>query len=91
MNCATIRILRYAPAVRDLHRHQQGIARLQTHALAANFGNEFACHDIDPFILFVMLVKRCATIGVMISWRKDKDCKAPLRVGGADNLSVEHS
>ena len=41
MNSATMRVLRYAPAVRDFHRHQQGIAGLQTHALAAHFGDEF--------------------------------------------------
>ena len=91
MNCAATRILRHTPAVRDFHRHQQGIAKLQTHALAANFGDEFTCHDIDPFILFVMHVKRGAPVRVVFSWRKDKDCKAPLRVGGADNLSVEHA
>ncbi len=90
MNCATMRVLRYTPAVRDFHRHQQRIARLQTHALAANFGDEFTRHDIDPFILFVMHVKRGAPIGMTVCWWKDKDRKAPLRVGGADNLGVEH-
>jgi hypothetical protein len=90
MNSATMRVLRYAPAVRDFHRHQQGIAGLQTHALAAHFGDEFTRHDIDPFILFVMHMKRSALIGLMITWRKDKDGKAPLRVRGADNLGVEH-
>ena len=53
-------------------------------------GDEFTRHDIDPFILFVMHVKRGASIGVMVSWGKDKDRKAPLRVGRADNLGVEH-
>ena len=31
----------------------------------AHFGDEFACHDIDPFILFVMHVKR-GTLGLML-------------------------
>ena len=85
-----MRILGYTPPVRDFHWHQQGIARLQPHALAANFGDEFTRHDIDPFILFVMNVKRRTAVGMMVSWWKDKDRKAPLRVGGADNLGVEH-
>jgi hypothetical protein len=37
--------------------HQQGIAGFQTHALAANLGDEFTRHDIDPFILLVMHMK----------------------------------
>ncbi len=91
MNCATMRILCHTPAVRDFHRHEQRIAKLQTHALAANFGDEFTRHDIDPFILLVMHVKRGAPVGVMVSWRKDENCKAPFRVGGADNPGVEHA
>ncbi|HEX7896060.1 MAG TPA: hypothetical protein VF447_17820 [Terriglobales bacterium] len=82
-------ILRYAPAVRDLHRHQQGIASLQTHALSANFGDELTRHNVDPFILVVVQMEWRATIGVMFSWRKDKYCKASLRVRGTDNLSIE--
>jgi hypothetical protein len=70
-----MRVLRYTPAVRDLHRHQQGIAGLQTHALATNFGDEFTRHDIDPFVLFVVHVKRSAPIGVMFCWWKDEDCQ----------------
>src|SRR5690348_12636106 len=71
MNCAAMTILRYAPAVRDLHRHQQGIASLQTHALSANFGDELTRHNVDPFILVVVQMEWRATIGVMFSWRKD--------------------
>jgi hypothetical protein len=84
-----MRVLRHTPAVRDFHRHQQRIAGLQTHALGANFGDELT-RDKDPFILLVMHVKRAPLVRMMVSWGKDKDCKAPLRVGGADNLSVKH-
>ena len=38
------------PAVRDFHRHQQGIAKLQTHMLAANFGDEFTRQDVGDLM-----------------------------------------
>src|SRR5277367_1375173 len=90
MNGAAVLFLRHTPAVWQFHRHQQGIARFQAHALAAYFGNELARQDVKPLILLVMHVKRSAAIWVMVSRRKHKDGTAPLGVGRTNDLGVEH-
>lgn len=90
MNGAAVLVLCHTPAVWYFHRHQQGIARFQAHALAAYFGNELACQDPKPLILLVMHVKRSAAIWVMVSCRKHKDGKPPLGVGRTNDLGVEH-
>lgn len=90
MNGAAMLFLRHTPAVWHLHRHQQGIARFQVHALATYFGNEVARQNVKPLILLVMHVKRSAAIWVMVSRGKHKDCQPPLGVGRTNDLGVEH-
>jgi hypothetical protein len=81
-----MRILRHTPTVRDFHWHQQGIARPQTHALTADFGDEFSTQDVNPLILFVMQVKRRAAICMVLPYGKYINCKPPVRVGGTNHL-----
>lgn len=37
---------RNTPAVRDFHGHEERVAELEAEALAADFGDEFACQYV---------------------------------------------
>jgi hypothetical protein len=77
--------------MRNFHRHQQRIAGLEAHALAANFGDEFASQDIEPLILQVMHVKRRAAVRMMVTDRKHVGRQPTIGVRGTNYLCVEHA
>ncbi len=57
MDCATMRLPGNAPAMRNSHRHQKRVPRFRTHALAADFRDEFTGHDVNPLVLLVMCMQ----------------------------------
>jgi hypothetical protein len=48
--------------VRNLHRHEERVARFEPKALATYLGNELPAQDIEPFILLMVNVQRSADI-----------------------------
>jgi hypothetical protein len=49
--------------MRHLHGHQERVARLEPHTLAAHLCYELTTEDIKPLVLLVMNVQRSATVG----------------------------
>lgn len=86
MDCAAVRLVCHAPAMRGSHRHQQGVTRFKAHAPTTDFGDEFATQDVNPLVLFVMQVKRRAAICVVLPDGKYIDGKPPGGVGGTNHF-----
>jgi hypothetical protein len=76
---------RVAPAVRDFHRHQQGIAGFETIAFAAHLGDKFPTQNVKPFVLFVMKMQRCARVSGVGGDRNREGCESSFGVDRADH------